>query len=65
MSEDNQDETAYSDLLEALRPGETVEAITFCDWMGYERDPGFVPADKRGVALTLEEARPFMSGWAL
>lgn len=62
---------AYEELMQALNDGERVEAIVFGGWggsdheeLGYgEPDPPPVPFDKRGVVLTLEEAKPLMQSW--
>jgi len=65
--------SAYKDLMEFLEPDEQVEKIVFGEWgwghgrteLGYgEPDPPPVPFDKRGVALTLDESKPYMSGWS-
>lgn len=59
--------TAYEELKEALQPDEVVEAIVFGEWGwgGYsEPENKPVPEDKRGVVLTLEDARPMMQTWA-
>jgi len=69
--------SAYSELVEYLEPGETVEAIIFGPWgwgsapsdgkswdSGYsEPDPTPVPFDLRGKVLTLERAEPMMQTW--
>lgn len=69
--------TAYSDLVEALEDGEVVEALMFGPWgwgvapregnkweLGYdEPEPAPVPFEKRGVVLTLDEAKPYMQSW--
>jgi len=69
---------AYDDLVSKLEEGETVEAIVFGAWgwgsapsEGQNWEPGYneptyppVPFDKRGVILTLDEAKPFMAGWS-
>lgn len=57
---------AYTDLMAELLDGEEVISLVFGDfgWAGYhEPEPPSVPRDKRGVLLTLEEARPYMRGW--
>lgn len=55
---------AYDDLKEFLYEGETVEAMVFGSWGEWgAKDPGYVPKDKQGVILTLEEAMPYMEGW--
>lgn len=81
MSETTQKLSAYQELLDELRPDETVEAIVFGAWgtclppegdEAWELEDVFgepgpsppVPLDKRGVLLTLDEARPFMEGWS-
>jgi hypothetical protein len=59
---------AYKDLKQELLEEEYVESVVFGDWgwSGYEEpDPPFVPKDKKGVLLTLEEAKPYMNGWSL
>ncbi len=59
---------AYKELKKELLKGEVVEAIVFGEfgWSGFhEPDPPFVPKDKQGVILTLEEAKPLMQGWTL
>ena len=59
--------TAYTELMESLHAGETVEAIVFGEWGwgdGYcEPKPPPIPTDKQGVLLTLEEAKPLMQEW--
>ena len=71
---------AYDELMAYLEPGEVVEAIVFGafgwgSWddddegsnsMGYHEDmlKEFIPWDKRGKVLTLEEARPHMQCWS-
>ena len=71
---------AYSELLAYLEPGEVVEAIVFGafgwgSWdeddegsnaMGYQEDmlKEFIPWNKRGKLLTLEEAKPHMQCWS-
>ena len=69
--------TAYTDLMEALEPGEVVESLVFGAW-GWgdppDRDgafePGFgepkpppVPVALRGRPMSLAEAEPFMQTW--
>lgn len=57
---------AYEELLVYLKPYEKVNYIVFGEWGwgGYEEsDPPSVPLDKRGVLLTLEEAKPYMQDW--
>jgi len=56
---------AYKDLIDYLEDGEVVEALVFGEygWSGYSEDTIFVPKDKQGVLLTLEEAEPMMHGW--
>lgn len=56
---------ACDDLMEFLEPDETVSNIVFGNWgwNGYREDTVFVPADKRGILLDLEEAKPMMDGW--
>lgn len=55
-------ENAYNDLLDFLEEGEAVEAIVFGDWGwgGYEEPKNNI---KKGVLLTLEEAKPMMKNW--
>ena len=58
---------AYDDLVKFLDDDEKVEALVFgpYGWDGYEEPENQpVPKDKRGVVLTLEEAKPFMQGWS-
>ncbi len=52
---------SYKEIADELRKGETVKAIVFGPW-GWGSPP--VPLDKRGVVLTLEEAKPFLEGWS-
>lgn len=62
-SEPPRDPTAKEQLLEALLPGEAVEAIVFGNWgwSGYnEPKPPPIPADFRGRILSLEEASPLL-----
>lgn len=58
---------AYNDLIEELQDEEVVEYLVFGDygWGNFgEKDcPNPIPKNKRGVLLTLEEAKPFMDGW--
>jgi hypothetical protein len=56
---------AYEDLMKFLDEGEAVEALVFGEygWGGYSEDTIFVPKDKQGVLLTLEDAKPMMDGW--
>jgi len=65
--------SAYGDLMDKLDAEESVEAIAFGNWgwdwedgePGYgEPDPPPVPFDKRGIILSLEEARPLMQTWS-
>jgi hypothetical protein len=60
--------SAYDELIEALQPGEQVEAVLFghwddSDWDESPVEPGGVPREMRGVLLTLEQARPLMQSW--
>ena len=59
--------SAYKDILEYLDKGETIEAIVFGNygWNGYG-EPSIppIPADKRGVVLSVQEAEPLMQGWS-
>jgi hypothetical protein len=56
---------AYDDLLRKLQDGEEVEAIMFGNWgWGDDENIQAVPEDKKGVVLTLEQARPYMNGWS-
>lgn len=58
---------AYDDLVGCLDSDEQVEAIVFGDWGWggtWEPQPPLVPADKRGIVLTLEEAKDYMDGWS-
>ena len=55
---------AYEDLLEYLEDGEVVEGIVFGAFGEKEQEPPPVPVDRRGVVLTLEEAKPFMMDWS-
>lgn len=71
--------SAYEDLMTELHEGETIEAIVFGpwgwgstprkgeEWLGEygEPEPPCVPFDKRGVLLTLDEAKPMMEGWQM
>lgn len=73
MSRGREFKSAYEELLEFLRPDETVEAIVFGDfgWSGFapgelgydEQDPPPVPFDKRRIVMTLEQAKPYMQSW--
>lgn len=70
---------AYDELMEYLEEGEVVECVMFGGW-GYGSDyysdegnielaydepyEGHVPIEKRGKALTLEEAKPHMQNWS-
>jgi len=60
---------AFKDLEEELDEDEVIEAVVFGDWGwdGYEeprkRTNPPVPKDKRGVILSIEEAKPMMEGW--
>lgn len=57
---------AYEELQEYLVDGEQVETIIFGNWglNGYnEPSSKPVPQDKKGIKLTLDEAKPFMDGW--
>jgi hypothetical protein len=66
--------TAYNELCEFLEDGETVEAIVFGDWGGWTYEPGElgysepenrpVPVSFRRCVLSLEEAKPYMTGWS-
>lgn len=60
---------AYADLMDALEEGEVVAGVVFgaYGWDGYHEEEFLaqpIPADKRGVVLTLNEARPLMHGWS-
>lgn len=58
---------AYEQLLAALEPEESDEAILFGDWgwTGYgEPEPPPVPEEMKGKPLTLEEAKPMMQSWS-
>lgn len=64
--------TAYTDLMDYLSDfaeEETVEGIVFGDygWDGYKEDgleDGLaVPNEKKGILMTLEEAKPMMNSW--
>ena len=59
------DTNAYEDLMNYLDKGEVVEGLVFGEygWSGYREEANFVPKDKQGVLLTLEEAKPMMDGW--
>jgi hypothetical protein len=62
----NRDEAnAYEDLIDYLDKDEFVEGLVFGEygWSGYSEDTIFVPEDKQGVLLTLQEAKPMMDGW--
>lgn len=57
---------AYEELLKFIEDDEVVEGIVFgaWGWDGYaEPDEPPVPKDKRGVLLTLEQAKPMMNDW--
>jgi hypothetical protein len=58
---------AYEELIKELQPDETVEAIVFGDW-GWEgyAEPKDKPVSecKKGIILTLEEAKPIMQSWS-
>jgi hypothetical protein len=59
---------AYEGLIEFLDEGEEVEAIVFGEW-GWsgrgEPDPPPIPEEIRNIALSLEEAKPYMRGWEI
>jgi len=59
---------AYKDLMKYLNEGETVEAIVFGEWgygwYGFGDNDEPIPADKQGVVLSEEEAKPLMDGWS-
>jgi hypothetical protein len=60
--------TAYTDLMDYLSDfaeEETVEGIVFGDygWDGYKEDGLAVPNEKKGILMTLEEAKPMMNSW--
>lgn len=58
---------AYDELMAALEPGETVEAIVFgrFGWNGYsEPKPAPIPKEKQGKPMSLAKARPLMRGWS-
>jgi hypothetical protein len=77
MNDEREGACAYDELIAYLSDGEVVHAVVFGAWgwsstpqpgapwePGYnEPDPPPVPFDKRGVVLSLEEARPFMGNW--
>jgi len=58
---------AYDDLMKELEEGEIVEGLVFGDYgwsdFGEEDCDNPIPQNKRGVLLTLEEAKPLMDGW--
>ena len=58
---------AYKELLKYLGRGEVVEAVVFGNWCAGsihpEPEDPLVPPEKRGVVMTLEEAKPYMEGW--
>ena len=56
---------AYLDLIEYLEDGEAIETLVFGEygWGGYGEDTEFIPKEKQGVLMTLEEAKPMMHGW--
>jgi hypothetical protein len=58
---------AYHDLMNELEEGEIVEGLVFGDYgwsdFGEEDCDNPIPQNKRGVLLTLEEAKPLMDGW--
>lgn len=60
--------SAYSELMDYLMPGESVEAIAFGPYgWGYAPDEGrgFVPAERQGEVMSLGEAMPYLTGsWA-
>lgn len=58
---------AYKDLMAELKDGEIVEGIVFgaYGWsdFGEEDCSNPIPESKRGVLMTLEQAKPLMEGW--
>jgi hypothetical protein len=81
-AQEHETKNAYTDLMAYLEPEETVEAVVFGNWGGYEYNepqstpvgnwgeygydepqPQPIPNDKKGVILSLDEARPLMLGW--
>lgn len=59
--------TAEKDVIEYLKPGETVEAVVFgpYGWNGYGQEQVIapIPESKQGIVLTWDEARPMMQTW--
>jgi len=58
---------AAEGLTVALQPGERVEAVVFGDFSDWDESEGtdLIPANKRGVLLSFDEALGFMTGWSL
>ena len=60
---------AYLELMKELRSDEVVEGLVFGEfgWGGYSEEESIenpIPKEKRGVVMTLEEAKPMMEGWS-
>jgi hypothetical protein len=64
----------YQQIDEALYKKEKITGIVFGSWRDWdflsgekedtkEEEVPLVPEDKRGVVLTLEEAKPYLEGW--
>lgn len=69
--------SAWKELQDKLRPGETIEGIVFGAWgwgsiapgdgfePGYgEPEPPAVPVELRGKVLSPEDAEPYMQSWS-